>query len=158
MQYFPFFFWELSLLWSEGMVSMWGSSCGDEHTERDREREKFSLWSLARMGLSAIDWSVKHGMACGTVTSFGSSSAGGAEAVCHCSLQASHTTVNKDYDNIMQMSAPSVHGSLVLEPALLLCILTVIGVLEATHSLTVQPCVDKAEGDRKSCSDKYRGI
>lgn len=78
------------------------------------------------MGLSAIDWSVKRAMACGTVTSFGSSSAAGAEAVCQCSLRASHTTVNKDYDNIMQMSAPSVHGSLVLEPALSLCTLTVI--------------------------------
>lgn len=110
------------------------------------------------MGLSAIDWSMKRGMACGTVTSFGSSSAGGAAAVCYGSLRASHTTVNKDYDNIMQMSVPSVHGSLVSKPALSLCILTVIRVLEATESLTVQPCVDKAEGDRKSCSDKYRGI
>lgn len=58
-------------------------------------------------------------MACATVTSFGWSSAGG--AVCQCSLPASLTTVNKDYDRIMQMTVPSVHSSLVLARTLTLC-------------------------------------
>lgn len=52
-----------------------------------------------------------HSMACTTVTSFGWPSA---EAVCQCSLQASHASVNKDYDHIMQMTVPSVHSSLTL--------------------------------------------
>lgn len=60
-------------------------------------------------------------MACATVTSFGLSWAGGAEAVSQCSLQASRTTVNKDYDRIMQMTVPSVHSSLVLARTLSLC-------------------------------------
>lgn len=59
-----------------------------------------------------------HGMACATVTSFGRRSAGGGEAVPvgAASPGQPHTTVNKDYDHIMQMAAPSVHSSLVLGP------------------------------------------
>lgn len=74
---------------------MWGSSGGGvEH------------------GGGARDWNVTHGTACATVTSFGSLSAGGAEAVCECSPSASSATVEKDSDHVMEMSSPSVGCSL----------------------------------------------
>lgn len=60
-------------------------------------------------------------MACATVTSFGSTSAGEAEAVRQYSLPASYITVNRDYDHIMQMTVPSVYCSLVLAGTLSLC-------------------------------------
>lgn len=93
---------EYCFVWSGGMV-------------------KCSLWSMARKRLAGADWTVTHCMACATVTSFGLSSAGKAEAVCQCSLPASHSTVNRDYDHIMQMTVPSVHSSFVLACALSLC-------------------------------------
>lgn len=110
---------------------------------------------MARVHPSGTDWSLTQSTACATVTSFGSSSASGAKAVCQCSLPASHTTVNKDYDHIMQMTVPSVHSSLVLARTFSLCS---DSYLSPRGDMTVQPCVDKAEGDRKSCSDKYAGI
>lgn len=129
--------------------------CVRQQLWRWTQREKQPVWRPGCI-LQGTDWNVTHSMACATVTSFGSFSAGGAEAVCRCSLPASRTTLNRDYDHIMQMTVPSVQSSLML--ACSLFVFWLLWVLEATESVTVQPCVDKAEGDRNPCSDKYTGI
>lgn len=87
--------------------------CVRQQLWRWTQREKQPVWRPGCI-LQGTDWNVTHGMACATVTSFGSFSAGGAEAVCRCSLPASHTTPHRDYDHIMQMTVPSVHSSLML--------------------------------------------
>lgn len=87
--------------------------CVRQQLWRWTQREKQPVWRPGCI-LQGTDWNVTHGMACATVTSFGSFSAGGAEAVCRCSLPASRTTLHRDYDHIMQMTVPSVHSSLML--------------------------------------------
>lgn len=87
--------------------------CVRQQLWRWTQRGKQPVWRPGCI-LQGTDWNVTHGMACATVTSFGSFSAGGAEAVCRCSLPASHTALHRDYDHIMQMTVPSVHSSLML--------------------------------------------
>lgn len=107
---------------------------------------------------SGTDWSVTRSMACATVTSFGSTSAGEAEAVRQYSLPASYITVNRDYDHIMQMTVPSVYCSLVLAGTLSLCCDSYLSPRGYREFDCAAMCWQAAEGDRKPYSDKYTGI